>query len=331
MFLKIFRGTGPGVVFLIFVVALMVWFIPLTQPQYNASFHYDVHPMPLYSLLSETVGANSFIAVSVSFVLLLIISILIVSFNTAVFFINERTFLPGLIYILFSGLFPHFQTLNPVLPAALFLIIALRRIIASYRRGGVSINFFDAGILISVGALFYANLIWFGLIVFIGIAILRTGNPKEIFFAILGLCIPVAITLGILYITGRDISRFFIDFRYNLFAETGDYYLSRIVISGLFVAGLSLLICFFYLISSMNTKKIRSRKTFTELIWILIISATIFFVLPSTSVEIMYIAAIPISYLFAHYFVMNKRKVLPEIIFAALFLVVAVFQIWRLF
>lgn len=331
MVLKIFRGTGPGVVFLIFIVALLVWFIPLTQPQYNASFHYDIHPMPLYNLLSAVVGTNSLLAVSVSFLLVLIISILIVSFNTAVFFINERTFLPGLIYILFSGLFPHFQTLNPVLPAALFLIITLRRIMASYRRSGVSINFFDAAILISVGALFYANLIWFGLVIFIGIGILRTANLKEIFFAILGLCIPVAITLGILYVSGKDISMFFADCRYNLFAETGDYYLSRIVISGLFIAGLSLLVCFFYLLSSMNTKKIKSRKTFTELIWILIISATIFFVLPSTSVEIIYIAAIPISYLFAHYFVMNKKKVLPEIIFTALFIVIAVFQIWRLF
>jgi len=331
MFLKIFRGTGPGVVFLIFVVALLVWLIPLTQPQYSASFHYDVHPMPLYSLLSAAVGSNPLIAVSVSFLLVLIISILIVSFNTAVFFINERTFLPGLIYILFSGLFPHFQTLNPVLPAALFLIIALRRIMASYRRGGVSINFFDAGILISVGALFYANLIWFGLVVFIGIAILRTGNIREIFYAVVGLCIPVAITVGILYATGRDISSFFEDLRYNLFAETGDYYLSRVVIAGLFIAGLSLLICLFYLISSMSTKKIKSRKTFTELIWILIISATIFFVLPSTSVEIIYIAAIPASYLFAHYFVMNKKKMIPGIIFTALFVVVAVFQVWRLF
>ena len=35
-------------------------------------------------------------------------------------------------------------------------------------------NFFDAAILISTGSLFYANLIWFGLLVIIGIALIRT-------------------------------------------------------------------------------------------------------------------------------------------------------------
>ncbi len=100
-----------------------------------------------------------------------LMAFLLVNFNTTVFFIHERTFLPALIYILFGGFFPDHQLLNPVLPASIFLMLAVMRIMESYHITGTAYSYFDAGILISTGSLFYANLIWFGLIVIIGIAI----------------------------------------------------------------------------------------------------------------------------------------------------------------
>ena len=71
---------------------------------------------------------------------------------------------------------------------------------------GTAYSYFDAGILISTGSLFYANLIWFGFLVIIGIALFRTGNLKEIVISILGLLTPYLITFGIYYVIGKDIS-----------------------------------------------------------------------------------------------------------------------------
>ena len=65
-------------------------------------------------------------------------------------------------------------------------MLAIMRIMDGYHISGTAYNYFDAGLLISIGSLFYANLIWFGLLVIIGIALLRTGNLKEILISVLG-------------------------------------------------------------------------------------------------------------------------------------------------
>jgi hypothetical protein len=328
MLLKLFRGTGPGVMILILLTTAAVWSRVFINPYFPATFHYDLNPMPLYALLKGIIGNKIIIGVIFSFVLILLMSFLLVNFNTTVFFINERTFLPALIYVLFSGLFPHCEALNPALPAALFLMLAIRRILEAYRKNGTAFNFFDASLLISTGSLFYANLIWFALLVIIGIAILRTGNIKELVLSILGLCTPLLLTTGIYYVAGKDLGLLASIAKYNLFDKAGAYYFSRIIITGLIIIGISILISLFHLFSVLNNKKIKSRKTFTELIWTFIISVAVYFALPSASVELIYLAGIPVSYFLAHYFVFSKKKLMPEIFLAALFIIIIVQQIW---
>lgn len=327
MLLRIFRGTGPGVVLLIFLAAFAVWANALFEPRLAASFHYDNNPMPLYALLKSLAGNSALGGTIISFILVLLMAVLLVNFNTSVFFINERTFLPALIFVLFSGLFPYYQVLNPVLPAAVLLIIAIKRIMEAYRKNGTAFNFFDAALLIGIGSLFYVNLIWFGLLTIIGIAILRTGNFKEIVLAILGLCTPVIITAGIYYVAGKDLQNLVSVTLNNLFGEAGSYYFSRVTVTGLVIIGLSVLVSLFYLFSVVNNKKIKSRKTFTELIWVFIISIVVYFSLPSASVELIFIITIPVSYFLSHYFVFSRNKIMPGIFFPAMFLIVAVIQV----
>jgi hypothetical protein len=327
MILKLFRGTGPGVVLIILLSAAGVWMSAFLHPLYASSALYDVNPMPLYGLLKSLLGKSAIAGVLFSFALLLVISFFLVNFNTSVFFINERTFLPAAIYILFSGFFPEYQILNPVFPAVFLLLIAVRRMMDAYRKNGIAYNFFDAAILISTGCLFYANMIWFGLLTIIGIAILRTGNVKEILLAILGLAVPLIITAGVWYVSGKDMSQLLEIADHNLFERAGSYNFSRVSITGLVIIGLCSLISLSFLLSVLNSKKIKSRKTFTELIWILVISLTVFFALPSASVEIVYIISVPLSYFLAHYFVFSRKKVVPEILFTLLFIIVIVLQV----
>ena len=330
MLLKLFRGTGPGEVLLIFLTAAAVWVSAFINPHPSGSFQYDINPMPLYGLLRQILGANALYGAIFSSILVLLISFLIVNFNTNHFFITERTFLPGAIYIMLTGLFPHYQLLNPALPASVFLMLAIRRIIEAYRKSGIAFNFFDASLLIGIGSLFYANLIWFGLLSIIGIAILRTGNVRELIISIIGLVTPALLTIGIYYAVGKDILSLPDILTYNLFTGTGEYYFSRLAIVGLIILGLIILISLVDLLSHYNNKKIKARKTFTELIWTLIISFVVYFILPSASVEMIFLAAIPISYILAHYFVFSRKKLIPEIFFAALFLIIVCMQIFYL-
>ncbi len=330
MLLRIFKGTGPGVIFLIIVTLIAIWISAILNQRLHPRFIYEAEPMPLYGLLKFLINNNHNLGVIISFLMVAITAFLMVNFNTTVFFINERTFLPALFYVLFGGLFPDHQLLNPVLPAAFFLMLAIMKIMDGYHLTGTAYNYFDAGILISTGSLFYANLIWFGFLVIIGIALLRTGNMKEIVISIFGLLTPYIITFGLYYVIGKDVGALMKLLGDNLFTRSIFYPFPLLTIVALIVTGALIFVSIILLIKKMNTKKIKSRKTFSLMIWTFLISMTVYFVLPSASVEIVWLTSIPVSYFLTHYFIFVKKKLVPEIFFSLLFVFILLIQIWHL-
>jgi len=331
MLLKLFKGISPGVIFLIALTLGALWVSAFLNPQMPAPAVYETNPMPLYGIIKQITGNNLLGGVIFSFLAVTILIFLLVSFNTSVFFINERTFLPALFYILFSALFPQQQIMNPVIPASIFLMITLMRIMKAYRKQGTAFNFFDAGILISIGSLFYINILWFGLLLIIGIALLRTGNIKEIAISILGLLTPYILTIGLYYVLGKDIGAFLADINYNLFGKTSGYSFSKLTIIVVILTGIILLISTAFLLMRMSSKKIKSRKTFYLLLWALFISLVLYTLLPSVSIDMIWITSIPASYILAHYFVFVRGKIIPEIMFSGMFVLIILLQAFYIF
>jgi len=327
MLLRKFKETGPDVIVLIFIILFLSWFNAFMHPQMPSSLNYDARPMPLFSLLLSVFGSTPLISVIFSFLLVLLIAFLCVNLNTSVFFISERTFLPALVYVLLSGFFPQQQMLNPALPAVPFLILAVRRILDSYKVQGTAYSFFDAGLLISTGSLFYAGFIWFGLLLMIAIAILRPVNIKEIVISIFGLATPWFIISGFFYVTGKDMNSLLSSVTYNLFTKEYHPVFPSLTVAALIMLGIILIICALHLLSAINMKKIKSRKTFTLLIWIFAISTASYFVFKPVSIEIFWFAAIPISYILTHYFVFKRKRLIPEILLTTLFILVILLQI----
>jgi hypothetical protein len=330
MLLRLFKETGPGVIFLIIITLFAVWVTAVLNQRLHPRFIYETDPMPLYGLMKGMLYNSHSLGVVISFLMVSLLAFLMVHFNTTIFFINERTFLPALIYVLLGGFFPDHQLLNPVIPASIFLMLAMFRIMDGYHKAGTAYNYFDAGILIGTGSLFYANLIWFGALVFIGIALMRTGNLKEIVISIIGLVTPYLITIGFYYAIGKDIGALVKLFGNNLFEKTSYYPFPRLTILALIFGSIFVLISLVQLINHLSTKKIKSRKTFSLLIWTFIISIIVYFVLPSVSVEIVWLISIPVSYFLTHYFVYAKKKLVPEILFSLLFVFILLIQIWHL-
>jgi hypothetical protein len=328
MLLKFFKGTGPGVIFMIIITLLAVWLNAFLKLHGQFFLYFDLNPMPLYGVLSSLTGTNPLPGVIYSLILVSLMSFLIVNLNSSLFFIHKRTFLPALIYILLSGLFTEYQLMNPAIFSAMFLMLAIKRIMDAYRVQGISYSFFDAGLLIGTGSLIYANLIWFGSLIIIGIALLRTGNIKEILISVIGLATPYILTFGVYYVLGRDLRDLLSVILYNLFGKQTDYVFTRLMILAIIFIGFSTLVSIVYLLMEMNKKKIQARKTFSLLIWLFIISIAVYFLLPSVSVEIVWITGIPISYFLAHYFEFFRKKLVTEIIFSLFFLLIILIQIF---
>ncbi len=328
MLLKLFKGSGPGVIFLIAVTCIALWLSAFIHPSAVSSTLSGTSLMPLYELLLKITGQNAGLQTAISLDLVATMAFLLVNFNTTSFFINERTYLPALVYIMAGALIPEYQFLNPVIPASIFLMLAIVRIIDGYRKPGVANNFFDAGILISVGSLFYANLIWFGILVIIGIVLIRSVNISEILISIFGLLTPYLITFGIWYVAGRDLRALYSLIISNLFIRSEGYFFSRLSIVVLIFTAILLVISLVFLLGMLNNKKIKSRKTFSLLIWLFMIAVAVYIIMPSVSVEIIWIMAIPASYFLTHYFIFMRKKLFPEIFLSLLFILVLLIQIF---
>jgi len=329
MLLRIFKGTGPGVIILIIITLAGVWMNTFIHGTIYAGSVYESNPMPLYALLKDLIHGSRGIEVTLTFLLVSLMAFMIVNFNTNGFFISERTFLPALFYILLGGLFPDHQLMSPVIPASVFLIFAMIRIMDAYHINGTAYNFFDAGFLISTGSLFYANLVWFGLLVIIGIALLRTGNLKEIVISILGLITPYLITFGLYYVLGKDLKALTSLLTANLFTRPDHYQINGVTIVALiFFSGL-VLASLVQLFKRLNTKKVKSRKTYSLLVWTFLISLIVYLAVPSGSVELVWIISIPLSYFLTHYFLTVKRKLVPELLFTLIFVFILLIQLWH--
>jgi hypothetical protein len=264
--------------------------------------------------------------------MVLIVASLLVTFNTGSFFVNERTFLPATVYIILSSLFPYWTVFNPVLPATILFIFAIMRIASTYRQPGISYNYFDAALLLSTGSLLYANLIWFGLILFAGIFLLRTFNITEAGVAIIGLITPYALLYGFFYVSGNNLNDLTTQIATSLFRDSGDYDWSRMLIVAMIFASLTLFIALLHLLSVLNSKKVRSRKIFALLIWILIISLSVFLFVPSASAELFPLLLIPVSYVIPHFYhSMGRKKVVPELMFTGTLILVITLQLLRFF
>ena len=331
MISKLFRGTGPGVIFLIIIILILLWVSAFITPQIQSASVYEVRPMPLYRIAKLITGNSPQAGVIFSFIVLTILLFLLVNFNTTVFFLGERTFFPAIIFVMFSALLPSLQLMNPVLPSALLLTLALKRIMGSYRKPGTAFNFFDAALLISTGSLFYANLVWFGLLVFIGIALLRTGNVVEIFTSIIGILTPYILVFGIYYVLGRDTGELVTDIGENLFADSHEAVISRVEIVALILSGLMILVSTVFMMQHINSMKIKSRKTFYLLLWAIGISIVLYFAIPSASAELLWIVAISASYILANYYINIKKRTIPEIFFTGFLLLVISIQVISLF
>ena len=282
--------------------------------------------MPLFGILLTLTNFSPFISVLAAFLLTLLVSYLLVNFNTSAFFISERTFLPAIVYALLTAIFPEFQVLNPVLPAAVFLILAIRSIVESYKVYGTAFSYFDAGILIGTGSLFFAPLIWMGILLLAGIVILRTVNIKEIIISILGIATPLFIVYGIMYVSGKDMAEQLSAVSWNLFGKESGFAVTGIKLAIIITAAVMILIAVAQLVPALNMKKIKSRKTLTLLFWSFLIALGVTILSGSVSGEMHWLLIIPPSYFLTHYFVFSRSKRIPGIIMTLLFLIAAAAQ-----
>ncbi len=305
MLLRFFRTNGAQIIVIIPIIGMILWLGPLLNTS-KISLLSDQIRLPLYDTLFGYLQSVEFIGKIVSFVLILAIAFLLVRLNTRFIIINNRTYLPALIYILIVSGIPDIQKLNPALIATFLMLLIIEQILDSYRFENLFYGFFTAAFFLGIGCLVYPFFTFYLITLWAGIILLRKFNWREWVFSIMGLITPFLFTFSYYYIL-EDKPAYVFEQYAPFFSHSYDFtgYTPQVYIF-IGIITFVMLIASQFLLQAYSARKILSRRAYSLLLWLFLNSLALFFLVDQASVEIIYIAAIPLAFLLSNYLVFVK-------------------------
>jgi len=325
MLLKFFKQTLPQIIIVIIVLAILIWLKSfLTDSVF--SFYFDSIKMPFYDFITKWLHEGLFKSSLISFVVMLITAFLLLQINSKHIVIKQRTYLPAFFFVILASGFLPVQRINPAIFSSFFLVFAIDHILSIYHKESVLDNLYRAGFFIALASLFYAPSIFYIVAVFLSLISIRTFNIREWIVPIIGLLTPWFFFFFYHYFVNSDLTISYRVIVYNLFTEINPISSGVLFYSFIGYSIILFMITGIFLLNSLPNQKISVRKYHGVFFWFNLVTALIVLFIPACSIEILYVAVIPVSFQFAHYFTLSNRKFWPSFLFFLLLGIVALLQ-----
>lgn len=313
MILKALKLHQPFHLLLIPIIAILLWIKPFMMPQ-AYPFYPGEDTMILYQPISVLLSNSPLLSNVMAFAFTLLLAFLIFKLNVQYTFIRVRSFLPSSLFILLTSGVPALHAMHPIYPAALFLIMAIDRIFNSYEKETIHSNAFDAGLLLSIGSLFYWNLVFFFPLIWFGFIVVKPKvNWREYILSTIGFAMPWLAALAYYMAIGAQD-----ELRQTVMANLtfNNSFLKGNLLHQIYTGYLALLILLgsYYLLSQYDDKRISSRKFFKVFFWAFLIAVILLTASPAVSQEFVIVLAIPLAYLLGNYFIFMKHQLWGEVL-----------------
>lgn len=312
MLLKLFKSNHPYILFLIPLIGIVLW-IP-------ALFNYQINDVEisnttfifnwLYNLLDFSPIAPTIFAL----ILLIIESFILIRLNFKFIFIENKTYLPSVLFLILASSISSFQTLHPLLIGNLFLLLAIDKTFAIDKKRDALKRYFESGFFLGLGSIFYPKIYVFIVVIWLTLVILRTFNWREWLSSIFGLITPFVFYLSFLFVTDRH-EEVFINLVSILFSPVKVIPLSTYSFLALGFLVLVTLAAIVRGVSIVRIKKINSRKYFNLFFWFFIYVIAQFLIHPWFGYELIVVLAIPFSIIYSLFFTEFKSKWISEVVF----------------
>jgi hypothetical protein len=319
MLLKLFKSNHPVVIILIPVLATLLW-LPGLLPQLPVTVQpYTGPQMPAFRLVLELLGGQGQATRIVALVLIIFQAYIIIRLNYKFIFIENKTYLPAVLYVILASALSRLQHLHPVVLANFFLMAAINRTFVISKQKLLLKQYFESGFLIGLGGLFYPPFILVLPVVWFTLFILRSFNGREWFSTLIGFFTPPSMYLAVLFLLNKmqafiNPLNAYVNYNAKLFT------ISDISFWALVVIGFILIIALFNSLRFIGTKKINTRKYFSLLFWFLALSVAIIIVAKPVGYEFVYVIALPLSIQLAGYFIEVRNRWWSELSFTLLIL-----------
>lgn len=284
--------------------------------------------MPLYRFIASTFFQVAFYKWVTGLILLIITGVYLISLNTKYLFLGSRSFMPFLFFVMISGSRSFDPDTYPVLMALPFLIWSADRLISSYRvQKGINYCF-EAGLLVGVASFFYAPAAGLIILVLVGIYLFNSPGAREYLVALIGFLLPFGFYIAGLYLLDKPIEGFYHQITDALLTiNKEEYAFSEIQWIGCIF--LVLTVSSYFMLLRFQTRKIIVRRSYTLFFWWFIVSACMYFIVPSAGKEIIVLSSVPVVYLFGEFFQNTRNKKWAEVLLWLMILSLIFMQIGR--
>lgn len=220
--------------------------------------------------------------------------------------IFKHTHLPSLLFVVITGIFPTFFTLDAAILIIFLQLWIFIRLFKLYKTSQATILTFDLGIIVSLASLIYFPAIAWLLLVWLALLIFRPFNWREWTASIMGALTPYLFVAFFYFWTNRwddfiilwqPLKNYW---QINIFPKNSDYL-------PLIPMVLILIVSFNKLRENFYKNVVQVRKAQQLLIFSIIITAGSFYIKPSFSINHFILLAAPIAVFLSYYFLVAKR------------------------
>ncbi len=321
--------SNRSVNYLLFpLIGVLLWLNTLLNPHAYRFFPGEKENLlfaPIIGLLENYL----FVQNALALLLVILLAFLVQQVNNQYNVIRIRTMLPAPLFVIIISGFTPMQALHPVYFAAVFVLLAIYRFFNAFDKAKPYSAAFDSGFLLGLASLFYFNIFILFPAFFFGIGILaRENHWRQYVLIFLGFLLPLIFALGYAFLTDSFLE-LLKTFERNILSPN-NHFKSNIPLHILLgYLGVLTIIGSIKIIQQYDTKKVSTRKYFSVFFLIFIFSLISFAFIPATSLEMLIITAIPLTFLISNLFVFMKSRFWGELLFSILFIIVLVLQFFQ--
>ncbi len=314
MILRLFKSNNVVALVALPLVALAIWVFGFLQPQVVAI----ERVMPFFEILSTALSSLPMLSIFIAVVLLVCEAFLLNYIINENAVLSKQSYLPALFYIIFMSNNKDMLVLHPLLFANLFVLLAIQKIISSYRKDVAFSECFDAGILLSISSLFYfPNIIFFPLL---GVAFIlfRPFNWREWIISFMGVALPYIFLAAYFFWNDKLESLIFDKLFFQLVHEQSTIYFPSSFYTMIAIGWLVIFLSLIKTFGSLSVGSQKSKKSMVFFIWFALFSGLSVFIAPEISTKYFSALAIPTSVFCANFFLNQKKEWYGEILFLLL-------------
>ncbi|MFO7938503.1 MAG: hypothetical protein R6U66_02015 [Bacteroidales bacterium] len=326
------KSNRPGNILLILFFAALTWMGRIWLPNaVEVTRSSPLYATPLWRAIDTWLQTHTWFDSLFPFLLLLVVAFMLVRINRKYILLNERTYLPALFFVLMSGAWLQVQGSHPVWLVLLPMFLLIDKLFQLYRSAYALGALFMAGFYIALGSLFYVPFLFYLLLVYVALVLLRPFIGREWLVPLLGLATPYLFVFTYYYAFTENFDHYAIVVLNNLdyyfqWPQLNLYYQIYVGLMLFLVAIASLV-----MVGSLRAKKVRTRKFYELFLWIFILSVAQYLLLPNVGVEVLLIAILPTTFIFTEYMYHTRRKWSVALFFYAVLLSTIALQLLTYF